>query len=620
MGRGFVKGMGRSGAAHVIGCAWQRSSRKLSAVAVVLIMAIAGMLAVLPLDAEQQSGGGYSGESYTVTYRPYPENSPPPIKNGYNENGECRPVVIKYYGVPVSEYNPQFWNGGIVGEVDGQPSNWYKIIKYPTKIGEAPSNLTVFNGWEVNGEKIDPGTDLRKYANSDKKIDLTACWTAAHQIKVNGYGYIQFDDGGSKYSNLVVFKTWELGDVPFASTTINGAHDCTIRSLNLKEIKISDVHLKGNVIIDNVNLVGDKNSTNHGDEKALYAGGSLILGTGIGTDHNVQVYGGLGERSKGDGLQETDLRIFSGKYATVFGGSYDGSVKSTNLVLAGRYPDKDSQSNLEITDTVYGGSCYDDNSQGKGKCEGAVGSTNVLFVGGKADKGIDGNDYSAVVGGSRFKPSSNQNPYGVTTDTESTKVEITGTAQVHIVQGGSRQGTATVGQTDVILSGRSNVSYMACGSVSDGNISNKDPVVGSSRIEIKDSASVGKDRGNSGLLLGGGWDIWTDPVHPSTGKTEVVISGGTVYGDVYGGGFRGSVGKDMSTETTVTISSTEGRITGSVYGGGCGGKDPFNNSSYRMGKAFVNGNIYMSLSGETIIEGNVYGGGCGYYPKVETSS
>ena len=57
MGRGFVKGMDRSGVAHVIGCAWQRSSRKLSAVAVVLIMAIAGMLAVLPLDAEQQSGG-----------------------------------------------------------------------------------------------------------------------------------------------------------------------------------------------------------------------------------------------------------------------------------------------------------------------------------------------------------------------------------------------------------------------------------------------------------------------------------------------------------------------------------------------------------------------------------
>ena len=49
-----------------------------------------------------------------------------------------------------------------------------------------------------------------------------------------------------------------------------------------------------------------------------------------------------------------------------------------------------------------------------------------------------------------------------------------------------------------------------------------------------------------------------------------------------------------------------------------GGEDPFNNSLYRMGKAFVNGNISMSLSGETIIEGNVYGGGCGYYPETGT--
>ena len=553
-----------------------------------------------------------------MTYRPYPENSPPLIKNGYNENGEYRPVIIKYYGVPVSEYNPQFWDGSIIGEIVGQPLNWYEILKYPTKLNETTSDLTVFDGWEVNGEKINPGTDLRKYANSDKRIDLTACWTPANQIKVYGYVYdnIQFK-GGSKYSNLFIFGDSGISRV-FPAWTINGAHDCTIRSVGSKGIEISGANLKGNVIIDNVNLVGDKNSTNHGNKKALYAGGSLILGTGIETVNNVQVYGGLEERSKEDGLQETDLRIFSGKYATVFGGSYDGSVKSTNLVLAGRYSDEQSQSNLEITDTVYGGSCYDDNSQGKGKCEGAVGSTNVLFVGGKADKEIDGNDYSAVVGGSRFKPSSNQNPYGVTTDTGSTKVEITGTAQVHIVQGGSRQGTATVSQTDVILSGRSNVSYMACGSVSDGNILNEGPVVGSSRIEIKDGASVGKGREKTGLLLGGGWDIWTDPVHPSTGKTEVVISGGTVYGDVYGGGFRGSVGKDMSTETTVTISSTGGRITGSVYGGGCGGKDPFNNSLYRMGKAFVNGNISMSLSGETIIEGNVYGGGCGYYPETGT--
>ena len=72
-------------------------------------------------------------------------------------------------------------------------------------------------------------------------------------------------------------------------------------------------------------------------------------------------------------------------------------------------------------------------------------------------------------------------------------------------------------------------------------------------------------------VFGGGYGGFDDLEHPGTstkGNVTVTISGGDVYGDVYGGSAKGSVNDASGDQTAVTLNG--GTIHGDLYGGGLG--------------------------------------------------
>lgn len=365
--------------------------------------------------------------------------------------------------------------------------------------------------------------------------------------------------------------------------------------------------LSGDVILDNIRLVGSEdNPVSHGGEHALYANGNLlIIGTGVNTTttssgQGVQINGG----AQNSDVAKTDVRIFSGTYSNVFGGCYNGNVGTSNnvgtssvTILGGR-----------VTDTVYGG------------CQsGDVTETRVLIVGGevyddsspKYSLGSDGS-YQTVVGASRNS--------GTVTESN---VIVSNLGKVFAVQGGGRSASGTTtNETYVEISGKAIVYYMVCGSVTDGNTSTTHTPVGTSNVTISHMAVIGPDDtvtgkdDTAGNVYAGGWDTYTNSTEASTERTNLNINGGTVYGSVYGGGFRGTIGSDeTSDQPTVTIKMDGGTVMGSLFGGGRGGSDPIgiamgDAKENSTGRAYILGDVSIEVNGG-IVEHNVYGGGEG---------
>lgn len=548
-----------------------------------LTLSVLPMIGVFAPEAE-----GYDGESYNVVYH---SGNPGYINSNYNDTTTPGNLEIKYFGTPISEYNPQFWTdasgyrGYINGEIqNGTLTNWYGIKQYH-------ENWTVvFSGWFVSDsagnitgtETVDPGEDLSDFVvQSDGKIHLTAQWSYITNIDYNSS---QSYTSGNKYTNIILLsQDVNLDDrssnVTIRSDTTNGG---SIRTIYLD----GSLYMGSSVILDNARLWGNGGTTTQ-DSNGLYASpnSKLIVGTNVTTTNwngsYVQIVGGPSSGWYWDNYSYTDVRVFSGTYSNIVGGGtdgYNGTIATTSIVMAGT---------TSVLEAVWGASI-----------RGETGTSNVLIVNGSINAlGYENGElrqgFSTIIGGSRFGNADN------------TEVIITGLSKVFAAQGGGRDPQSYTSNSHIVVSGKAKVEHMVCGSLTDGNNKNQKPRVGESTVEVKDSAQV-RD------VYGGGWDLWAEPTHPSTGKTNVVISGGHILGSVYGGGFRGSIGTGIQSEITSSVIITGGTIDGSVYGGGQGGPDPMSNgnSTNTTGKAYVDGNVSVQVLGG-FIKGSVYGGGFG---------
>lgn len=636
------------------------------------------MLSVLPMiNVSAPEAEGYVGDTTTVTYH-------------YDSTDSVSSVKATYYGVPIAEYNPEYWSDCIVGETTSIVQNWqgssfsnnaFYEIEFTVDWNGTdlyPGNTTIrFNGLNVtsinvleNSEELkvrDAGSEIQLLIQRDwytpdnggrvkvtfSPTDVTD-YVFAGWSKQNNSSTVDYEPGekiDSEVSDL--YAVWIPKGLFVKGTTIDtidvGWHEGTYEyNLEYKDIidygekdnytfidsTVSngnyieysrlyaieetiypesldsgtyrsysgsgiidlkhDPVLNGNVIIDNIRINGhgkgvEGNPTSQTPE-GLYANGNkLILGTGIECSDGlygpyVQVYGGSPDTSP----EITDVRIFSGTYSNIIGGSEDasGTINSTSLTIVG---------NTEVLEAVWGASIGESSD---------VTTAKVLIAGGTVNhKGFQedsqGNQslvggFSTIIGGSRSG------------SVGSTEVEITGKAVVFAVQGGGREPITHTTSSNVTISGWATIEHMVCGSLTDGNASpNETLPVTESYVEVRDSATV-KD------VYGGGWDLWSNPLYPSTGKTNVVISGGHITGSVYGGGFRGSIGTGDASGTTSSVRVTGGVIDGSVYGGGQGGPDPMSsgNTSNTTGRAYVDGNVDVSVVGGTVKQ-NVYGGGFG---------
>ncbi len=191
--------------------------------------------------------------------------------------------------------------------------------------------------------------------------------------------------------------------------------------------------------------------------------------------------------------------------------------------------------------SIFGGS----NGYTAGSGDGTVNGSSYIYVGGKAIVGKK----SYVEDGSELYGASAGNVFGI---------------------GNGNANYDTIGSSDNSII------------IIDGNAEIKSNVYGGGNY-----ASVGVSSNNS------------------TTYTNIKLVGGTVYGNVYGGGNKNGSGSD-SILSSVNIDMTGGEVYGSIYGGS-------NQKGIIYGDVFVN-----VLAGS--VHGSIYGGGLGGYSSSNSGT
>ena len=334
-------------------------------------------------DTPMGSDAGNDGTTYTVTYvNNYDQSQLDGIQNGSTEQDS---LTVIYRGQAIAEYNPQFWNKCITGDVGkgDEPRNWFTMPEYDD-INNTSTLVfvgwTYYEGWQeidggfgiatewynTEGNVVDPGDTIR--FDEGDSTTLYAMWANINNLffaddyiwgDPNKLGYspgiiasepISFDDG-CKYTNIVVLtRNVILGNNSTTGYILSLSSDAavgfTIRSMSGNEylsicgdpgddwsndyyVAFTEVDL----ILDNIGLVG------HGYEDrpayGLFANGNqVIIGANVSVQKRLDIYAGSWEGYReSDG--RTDLRIFSGDFSNIYGASYVEESESFNVVLAG---------------------------------------------------------------------------------------------------------------------------------------------------------------------------------------------------------------------------------------------------------------------------------------------
>ena len=284
------------------------------------------------------------------------------------------------------------WNGS-----DGNPYNPGDVVPsgVTLSVNWITPDIYYYDGFNVGGQNtlgnwrdaVDYSNSLRLYRSID---DGAGTWYQDGRISDGMYS-TRYDVSGNV--NVDSLSTGTYRSINDDGSKGNGKLAIILNDGGWDEDHYSS--LSGDVILDNISLEGNESNTiGHGSEHALYAqGNKLIIGTGMSCSgylegKAVQINGGwYGENHRTPTGKEyvTDVRIFSGIYANIFGGSYSGNLDGIiNVVLLGG----------TVTDTIYGGSMYGD-----------VTETNVLVVGGEVNSGVKyefKENYQTIVGGSRY--------------------------------------------------------------------------------------------------------------------------------------------------------------------------------------------------------------------------
>ena len=610
-----------------------RNARVFATLAVMLLL-------LSPIAILISSGSGAVAADpnpHVVEYHP----DSPTLDGEYNDSFNPGIRKVTYYGDMIStEYNPQVWDYTV---------KWYEIKKYSVdktvvftgwKIADGMENgnytlsdVTFYPGEVLTEEQIE------KYTLSDNTIHVFATWGVlnAYVDAFSSANTSQFADG-TIYTNFVlIHDTSQLGNLPS-----NCQYPFTIRSADYnystktmesassnKRVNIGEYSdLRTDTIIDSVELWMTKsNNSNHGDSlNGIFANGhTLIIGDNVSTGGSLivsaagtlkypQIFGG----SHSSWISSTNVIIHSGVYSNVMAGSYGSVGISGDLKLV--------MNGGAVLDTVVGGS--------SGGASSIQGSTYIYILG---DAILPGDTYEEnVLGSDRWKKlndllnitieessiltgGSNGNTSGsIATIAGDTHIYISGEAEVWDAQGPGRRAASQVdGTAHVCVSGKAWVKHMVAGSITDGNSWRDMSCVGGTEIIVKDDATVAS-------VFGAGYDTWANPTNVSmmgeSTTIEVNIMGGTV-GYVYGGGYRGTVGTPSDPIGSITVSITGGTILGDVFGGGRGGLDKI---IHTADGRFVNGSGYtnstgssvvyakdvsVTVSGNAVVNGNVYGGG-----------
>ncbi|MBR7042468.1 MAG: hypothetical protein IKI04_03095, partial [Bacilli bacterium] len=324
----------------------------------------------------------------------------------------------------------------------------------------------------------------------------------------------------------------------------------------------------GNTVVSTINFGGGSATNIYGGGNQANSGTSNVSVSG-GTV--TSVYGG----GNSAGLDISNVIVTSGTVTSIYGGSNNsGTVNETNINLNG--------ASASVSD-IYGGGNL-----------APVGDTNVVM------------DMGSVV-----------NIYG-----GGNLAQVNGDTTVDI-NGGTISGNIYGGGNYGVVNGSSYVTITdatVLGSAYAGGNGTTATLKGNTNITIDGTTVIGSTASiapASGSVFGGGNQAYTGTAGDDSSTSTVIIVGGTIYGNVYGGANTSvingntnvNIGIDTVTDNTLDVQDIY--IKGHVFGGGeanASGSEIYdwNFISVTQGTNInIDGNGYNNFD----INGSFYGGG-----------
>jgi len=200
--------------------------------------------------------------------------------------------------------------------------------------------------------------------------------------------------------------------------------DLVITGGTLDLSALSNVNFADNITFDNVTLKFKDNAN-------IYANGyNLTINSNVTVEGTTNLFGG---GASGTTVDSTNIKILSGNYKTICGGSRQGTVLGDTNLYIGGYVNKDIVTALAHANTanIYGGGLEDT----------VNGNTNIIFT----DNALS----SYVSGGGTYASSDGASG----TVGGNTNIVVSGNAQTYGVYGGSKAAGTVGGDINVLIDG-----------------------------------------------------------------------------------------------------------------------------------------------------------------------
>ena len=600
------------------------------------------MLSVLPMiNVSAPEAEGYVGDTTTVTYH-------------YGESSDVK-AVVTYYGTPIAEYNPQYWNDSFAGEVNTGlstlDSKKWKPEKGTTEytvhltIGWSGSSFTAgncvigFDDWNI--VTIDENHSELRFDDTNLIIDRDWLNTFSRESDINitfnqevnrvfaGWSKnsegtnVDYLPGDSIIGESNLYAVWTYPDLFVDSTVDVGKNNAYTVAKPKEYINYNDRN--------NYNIAESESTSSNSMFTREYRVEGNVTPTSLVTGtYRSETGGGVLDLSRnptlnGDvvidtvtlkGHAGTTTQVNTGLYAqgntliigTGVKSSSDGCVEVYGAA-------RDGNQNYSKTDVRIFSGQYSNVVGGGGGPDndgytGTITETNLVLVGSTEV-------YEQVMGGSTGLYNNVEVQVNTTNVTISGNVHVDKRAYAdgHLpdgfstVIGGSRMGVVS-GETHVNVSGNAQIFAIQ------GGGREATSRVDSTNVEISGKAnvvfvcgSVTDGRPNNSYEEETDWLERPISVKDYTGvpvkTSNIKIKDSATVDDVYGGGFDIYRDPKYPSTSSTNITVLDNPTIGNLYGGGFRGS--IGNNSAGEGSEYVA--VSIIIEGGNI--GNVFGGGRG---------
>ncbi len=419
------------------------------------------------------------------------------------------------------------------------------------------------------------GNTIKLNTTLNDTVNLAHSGGAAGTVELNGDGTakdITINSTTTTTTGLKVFANWNNvtiqsngDDASKVLGTIYFGGNGNAAAAKDFDMTLSAINATGGKSLGNLYFGGVGNTVNDGADEDANA-----LRIVVDSTYGTIVGGGQQSTITGD----ITFDVVTGASGAEIVGAGEGNTVSGNIFINVNSADDASVGNITGGRAVHKVSSDIAIAIADGKVGNVYGLNNGDANGtsvGNLQIDVTGGTVSSIRGGN----SSAGKVPGVF-EAESVKINLTGGEVTGKIYGGSQLAADSIA---VVVDG---------GQAADIYAGSKYAAVGNATIEVKN--------GTVGSIYGGGAG-GTDDIGYSTVETSAIrVSGGTVNGEIYGGGTEG----DVTTSATVTI--TGGTITKDIYGGGYG------EATVKTAEVNISGED-VTFAKDTLIR--IYGGGNG---------